>query len=335
MNSSHTTTQCPQRSMAWLKVDNEDQILSATKEMIQLLGYDPTTQFLDTIWESIETDQTYQIVSTIHTQKTLSICEHQELDNKRTLICTDVTDLDHMYTNRHHNVCITRLTMYGTIEAAFQSTPILSVGQPMMRYIHSDDVQEFCASLNEASKSQSIVSVRLRLDQEEENNQEAWSEFTVMAIEGGRKILCVIRPIENDNNITLIQQTQRCENILGETVTHIQSKLWYAIEHGMAVAARNIATSMVLLIQTLWQLWYDKEHQSWTGLFATSSEYVLRKVVQCTKERPELDSLCRLVSYTGVSQETSRSFIDHTLDHTTEWLLSKAYVKNVGYDTVV
>lgn len=342
MNQTHTTTNCPQRSMAWLTVDENNRIMGATKEMKQLLDYDPTNQYLDGIWKAVESDQSYHIVSTLHSLRTLCICEHVELD-KRILICTDITDLNHMYTKRHNNISITRLTMYGTIEAAFQSqttSSVLSVGQPMMRYIHSDDVHEFCSCLNEASKSLAIISVDLRLleNVEEEGGEEKyqWSEFTVMTIEGGRKILCLIKPSMQTPKTTSGASTatvavQPCGNVLQETVTQMQTKFWYAIEHGMTLVAHSLATSLVLIIQTVWQLWCDKAHnKSWTGLFATSSEYVLRKVAKCTKDRPEIKTLCRLVSWTGISQNTTKSFIDNTLDQTTEWLICKTQFSTGG-----
>lgn len=343
-NHQHKTTACPQRSMAWITVNEYNEILGVTKEMIQLLNYDPTNQYLDSIWKKVESDQSYHVVSTLHSLRTLCVCEHLEENNKRTLICTDITDLNQMYNKRHNNLSITRLTMYGTIEAAFQSqtdpSP-LSVGQPMMRYIHSDDVQEFCASLNEASKCSTIVSVQLRMIIEEvENEEEEYqlSEFTVMTIEGGRKILCLIKPTITTTattNLTNKPQKYCCDNVLQETVTQMQTKFWYAIENGLTLAARSLASSLVLLIQTIWQIWYDKESKTWTGLFSTSSEYILRKVVKCTKERSEIDAICKLVSWTGISQKTSKSFIDTTLDQTTEWLISKTHFGTVEYDTVV
>ncbi|KAI8088557.1 hypothetical protein BDF21DRAFT_413494 [Thamnidium elegans] len=329
---NHTTTDCPQRSMAWITINEQDQILSVTKEMIQLLNYDPTNQYLDSIWKSIDSDQSYLIVSTLHSLRTLCICTHIK-DNNRILICTDITDLNQMYSKRNHNVTITRLTMYGTIEAAFQSQvlPTLSVGQPMMRYIHSDDVQNFCAGLNEASKDSCINTFSVRMV--DDGDEPQYSEFTVMTIEGGRKMLCLIKPSFNQDAI--IVQQQYYNNVLRETVTQIQSKFWYAIENGMTAIAHSLAASLVLFIQTIWQLWYDQD-KTWSGLFATSSEYLLRRIVKTTKERPEVEKMCRFMSWVGgISPSTSRSFIDTTLDQTSEWLISKTHINSVGCDTVV
>ncbi|KAI9354770.1 hypothetical protein BD770DRAFT_392177 [Pilaira anomala] len=333
-NHNHTTTDCPQRSMAWITINEKDQILSVTKEMIYLLNYDPTNQYLDSIWKRVESDQSYLIVTTIQSRRTLCICTHQK-GNQRTLICTDITDLNQIYTHKN-NITITRLTMYGTIEAAFQThvLPTLSIGQPMMRYIHSDDVQKFCAGLNEANKYASIHSFAIRILKADATSDDEFQacEFTVMTIESGRKVLCFIRPTLEE---IIVQHHHSYHHLLQQSVTQIQSRFWYAIENGMTVVAHSLASSLVLIIQTVWQLWYDQD-KTWSGLFSTSSEYLLRTIVKTTKERPELEKLSRLMSWAGgISPSTSRSFIDLTLDQTSEWLISKTHIGPASCDTVV
>lgn len=327
--NQHITTQCPQRSMAWLTMNEDEQIISVTKEMIQLLNYDPTNQYLDSVWKPIESDQTYLVVSTLQSLRTLCICTHVE-NNKRILICTDITDLNQMYSKRLHNISITRLTMYGTIEAAFKSPslPLLAVGQPMMRYIHSDDVQLFCSALSKSGKNNTVNTLQVRILHHEDYQL---SDFTVMTIEGGRKALCIIKPT---HDITVKQEEHCYDNVLRETVTQMQSKIWYAMENGMNLVAHSIATSLMLVIQTVWQLWYNQD-KTWSGLFSTSSEYIVRKLVKSTKQRPEIETLCRFMSWAGIQQSTTRSFIDSTLDETSDWLLSKTQLTGHGYDSVV
>lgn len=329
MNSQHTTTVCPQRSMAWLTLNEKEQIISVTPEMIQLLNYDPTNQYLDSVWKPIESDQSYLVVSTFQSLRTLCICTHVE-SNKRILICTDITDLNQMYSRRQDaNISITRLTMYGTIEAAFKSPslPLLAVGQPIMRFIHSDDVQQFCSALSQSGKNNTINTLQLRILRHEDYQ---WSDITVMTIEGGRKVLCIIKPTHD-----MIKREEHCyDNLLRETVTQIQSKFWYAIENGMNLVAHSLAASLLLVIQTVWQLWYNQD-KTWSGLFSTSSEYLVRKLVKSTKQRREIETLCRLISWTGIQQSTTRSFIDNTLDETSDWLLSKTQLVGHGSDTVV
>jgi hypothetical protein len=313
--------------MAWMTVDNQDTIMRATPDMIDLLGCNPQDQPLSSVWTPVDD----QIVST--STRTLCICTHTNNDNTKTIICTDLTDLNQLYNqnrlvNNHDGVAISRLTMYGTIEAVFQSshTHPLAIGQPMMRYVHSDDLQQFCAGLSEATKYATITHFSVRLVN---GSKEQWTEFTVMTM--GSKVLCLMKPLEKST----VMQSSYCSKMLRETVTHIQNKIWYALENGLTLVARHLATSLILMIQTVWCLWQEnKANTGWSGLFATSSQYVLRKVVQCTKERPEIDQMCRIVSWVGISQTTSRSWFDQTLDKSSEWLLAKTFSNNM-YDNLV
>jgi hypothetical protein len=324
--------------MAWITINSQDIVTRATPDMTQLLGHDPQDQPLSSIWTPVDGQES--LVSTQNESRTLCICSHTNNDYSKTIICTDLTDLDQLYNqsrsnhNNHDGVAISRLTVYGTIEAVFQShtnTHQLVIGQPMMRYIHSDDVQQFCAGLSEATKYSTITHFSVRLVND---SKEQWTEFTVMATGStGGKILCLMKPIVKEELV--VMQTSYCSSMLRDTVTQVQNKIWYALEHGMTLVARHLATSLILMIQTVWCLWQEnKANTSWSGLFATSSQYVLRKVVQCTKERPEIDKVCRIVSWVGISQTVSRSWFDHTLDQTSEWLLAKTF-SNDMYDNLV
>lgn len=325
----HSTTNCPLRSIAWITVNEQTTVTHATAEIITLLGFNPVGQSLDDIWQPLQEDisslATTRLVSTVN-QKVLEICQHANNHAKTTtIICTDMTELNHMYIasrQKHSQVAITRLTMYGTIDAVFQSdeqNTALAVGQPMMRYIHSDDLQQFCAGLKQATKYNAIATFCVRFIDDET------FEFTVMAIEGG-KVLCLMKPSEKQSQ----QQQISCSsnNVLRNSVTQIQHRFWYALEHGMTCIARNLANSLIMMIQTVWCLWHDNSNNNksgtWSGLFSTSSEYLVKKLVTTTKERPEIDTFCHLVSYIGISKATSRTWFDFTLDATSEWLIQKA-----------
>jgi hypothetical protein len=335
--------------MAWITVNEQEIVINATTEIITILGFDPVGQLLDSIWQPLQEDisssATTNLVSTTFNEKILEICQHVNDDKNqpitKTIICTDMTELNHMYLEsrqKYIQVAITRLTMYGTIDAVFQSdeqNTILPIGQPMMRYIHSDDVQQFCAGLKQATKYNSIATFFVRFIDNEN------MEFTVMSIEGG-KVLCLMKPSEKQ------QQEQQIElkscsnnNVLRNSVTRIQYKFWYALEHGMTFIARNLANSLIMIIQTVWYLWHDQNNKNkactWSGLFSTSSEYLVKKLVSNTKQRPEVDTFCHLVSYVGISKSTSRSWFDFTLDATSEWLIQKALIdnNNENYDSII
>ncbi|GAN10635.1 hypothetical protein MAM1_0379c10179 [Mucor ambiguus] len=335
---NHSTTNCPLRSMAWITVDEQKTVTHATTEIITLLEFNPVGQSLDDIWQPLQEDisssATTRLVSTVN-EKVLEVCQHANNDKTTaktttTIICTDMTELNHMYTasrQKYSQVAITRLTMYGTIDAVFQSdeqNTTLAIGQPMMRYIHSDDVQQFCAGLKQATKFDAIATFCVRFIDDET------FEFTVMAIEGG-KVLCLMKPSSEKQPQPQHQQQQISStnnNVLRNSVTRIQLRFWYALEHGMTFIARNLANSLVMMIQTVWSLWHDNNNNNeactWSGLFSTSSEYLVKKLVSTTKERPEIDTFCHLVSYIGISKTTSRTWLDFTLDATSEWLIQKA-----------
>lgn len=327
--------------MAWITTNGHDIITQATPDMIKLLGCNPQEKPLSSIWTPVEGEES--LVCTQNGSRTLCICLHFNKDDSKTIVCTDLTDLNRLYNqsrlnhNNHDGVAISRLTMYGTVEAVFQShtnTHPIVIGQPMMRYIHSDDVQQFCAGLSEATKYSTITHFSVRLVNSQQEEQ--YTEFTVMAMgSSSSKMLCLMKPMEVTKPKLAVVQTSVCSKMLRETVTHVQNKIWYALEHGMTLIARHLATSLILMIQTVWCLWQEnKANSSWSGLFATSSQYVLRKVVQCTKERPEVDKMCRIVSWVGISQSVSRSWFDHTLDQTSDWLLAKTF-SNGMYDNMV
>ncbi|KAI8976803.1 hypothetical protein BDB01DRAFT_727288 [Pilobolus umbonatus] len=324
----HTSTQCPLRSMAWITVNKkENQIIETSKDMNRLLGYDPTHTAINTVWTELETDQSYLVVSTLQSKRTLCVCKHDDNDND-ILICSDITDINHIYHKQQQyqpNIAITRLTMYGTIDAAFLSQEFAPcsttewIGQPMMRFIHSDDVKVFCGGLKKASQqASSLCTLKLRLLVDEDTIQ--WTEFTVVTIEGGRQLLCLMRPLSS-HEITpqKIQPIQSQNCFLTESVNHLQRHFWRALDCGMTLLASNLASSMMSMVQSILDTWYLCHTSSWDSL----SGYLLRRVVQSTKERPELDRVCYWLSWTGLSESRTRSWVDQTLDQTTDWLLSK------------
>ncbi|KAI8064254.1 uncharacterized protein B0P05DRAFT_554733 [Gilbertella persicaria] len=319
----HSISNCPLRTMALIKVNHEDIITFASQEMTDLFhGQSLVNQNIFDIWTLSSTEQQQEQVVTLKDKRTLCICTHQE-QAMRIILCSDISQLSQIYHYQQpmEGLIISRLTMYGTIDGLFQpGQDSLSIGQPIMRYIHPDDVQTFCAGLSQATKYNQLVHFQVRLTIQD---PPPWSAFTVMAIEDG-KILCLIRPDSDQDNAVI-----QTHSYYLERVTHIQQKFWYALEHGMTLIAQHLATSLMVVIQTLWCLWhYD------TKSLILLSEHMLRKAVDAAKERPEINRVCRMMSWVGISPTTSKSFIDNTLDHTTEWFVSKACTKYY-YDMLV
>lgn len=329
----HSIKDCPLRSMAWLTINEDNKVIHATEEMIELLEFNPVNQPLSSIWQPLispENNPDFDFVSTV--SRTLCICTHMNQNsNHRTIICTDITDLkNHMPLNtnistNNEPAIITRLTMYGTIEAKYslKSTAISDdcIGQPMMRYIHSEDVRLFCAGLNEATKTNSIAHFQIRLLS---NNTDTWSQFTVMLLQDN-KVLCFIQPItQQENPVTQIYQ---CNDVFKRTLCKLQSKFWHAIEHGMNILAKHLASSLIALFQTAWCIWYQNSIKD--------DHQFIRSWIQSTKESTEIDRICHFVSYLGISHNTTKSWLDHTFDHTSEWLLSKTSTVQYLYDYIL
>ncbi|KAI8374908.1 hypothetical protein BD560DRAFT_327346 [Blakeslea trispora] len=335
----HSISNCPLRSMAIIRVNHKNVITFASKEMLRLLVCEQLVhQNLTNVWtiQQSQPQQQQSLVTLIKDNRTLCICTHEDGD-ARIIVCTDISELDQLYQQQDiDRLMISRLTMYGTIDALFQpyyhqnESLQMSIGQPMMRYIHSDDVQTFCAGLNEATKSSTLSTFHVRLLTEEE---ESWTEFKAISIEEGNRILCLMSPYhpeskseeEGSTNQLVIQTTHYC---IDKTVTQLQKKFWHALEQGMTMVARNLASILIFAFQTLWSFWHDDTKSSLAYLLSSSSEYMFRRAVEATKERPEINHLCRMISWVGISPTTSKAFIDDTLDQTTEWLISKTTMKH-------
>ncbi|OBZ87901.1 hypothetical protein A0J61_04050 [Choanephora cucurbitarum] len=334
----HSISDCPLRSMAIVRVNRKNVITFASKEMMRLLVCEQLVhQNLSNIWIiQQEQEQQQSLVTLIKDSRTLCICTHEDGDAK-VIVCTDISELDQLYQQQDiDRLTISRLTMYGTIDALFQpcyqqnDSFHMNIGQPMMRYIHSDDVQMFCAGLNEATKSSTLSTFHVRLLAESET-EGRWTEFKVMSIEGGNRILCLMTPYlesksEEDNTNQLVIQTTHY--YIEKMVTRLQQKFWHALEQGITLAARNLAGILIFAVQTLWSLWHDDTKFSLALLVSNSSEYMFRRAIEATKERPEINCLYRMISWVGISPTTSKAFIDDALDQTTEWLISKTTIQH-------
>ncbi|KAG1494528.1 hypothetical protein G6F54_007817 [Rhizopus delemar] len=273
----HTTANCPLRSMAWITMNEDNRMIEATKEMMELLEYDPIHQPLDTLW----TDH----------QKTIDACLfHPKREDERSEISYDVTDLNPIFSPSDLSVLL--LSIYGTIEAISPGGIGICkswVGQPVMRYIHSDDLKKFCASTSRATRSLSIVQLSARLESGE------WFDWTVMPVEN--KLIYLIRPSSTENDPKEIP-------VVHQLVTEAQRKFSEALENGVTWLTHHLAYGLLILVQTLWGL----------STYRTELNYLIKK-------RPEIDLVCQLMGYFGVSKNKSRSWIDQCVDQTLEWFI--------------
>ncbi|KAG1141369.1 hypothetical protein G6F37_001732 [Rhizopus arrhizus] len=285
----HTTANCPLRSMAWITMNENNRVIEATKEMIELLEYDPINQPFDTLW----TYQHHSIHDTIVNteQKTINICLlHPKIEGKRTGVCLDVTDLNHIFTPS--DLTVLRLSIYGTIEAISPGGIGICkswVGQPVMRYIHSDDLKKFCASTSRATRYSSIVQLSARLESGDS------FDWTVMPVEN--KLIYLIRPSSKENDPKEIP-------VVHQLVTEAQRKFSEALENGVTWLTHHLAYGLLIFVQTLWGL----------STYRTELNYLIKK-------RSEIDLVCQLMGYFGISEHKSRSWIDQCVDQTLEWFI--------------
>ncbi|KAI8881832.1 hypothetical protein K501DRAFT_153793, partial [Backusella circina FSU 941] len=246
----HTLSQCPFRSSAFLILNEQDDktVLSVSDELKRLLGYDCTNQTIDTVWNKSKTDD---MVITIVSQKTLLTCVHDQM-----IVCMDMTDLERL--NHSNAMSIIRLTMYGTIDAAFLNENENNkkwIGQPVMRFVHNQDMERLCAGLSRATQL-GFTTFQVRLETVQDDYEP--TQFTVVAIEGGRQLLCLIEPNNNKQLFSSYQPMDEQETVsspqccmLQESVTVMQRQFWHALEQGMTSLARSVAVSLVMIVQTL------------------------------------------------------------------------------------
>jgi hypothetical protein len=271
------------------------------------------------VWNKSKTDD---MVTTIVSQKTLLTCVHDQM-----IVCIDMTDLERL--SHSNSMSIIRLTMYGTIDAAFLSENENNkrwIGQPVMRFVHNQDMERLCSGLSRATQ-QGFTTFQVRLETAQDDGYEP-TQFTVVAIEGGRQLLCLLEPNHNRQLFSSYSQFEMDEKesatlsspqccMLQESVTVMQRQFWHALERGMTSLARSVAVSLVMIVQTLidlWHLWREPH---------TTTEILLKQLVNNTKKRPELSRVCYWLSWTGIPEASCRNWLEGTLDQTSEWLISK------------
>ncbi|ORE04498.1 hypothetical protein BCV72DRAFT_231367 [Rhizopus microsporus var. microsporus] len=273
----HTTANCPLRSMAWITLDDHNRVIEATKEMKELLGYNPVNQTIDSLWKYEKNDGAYLIVNTIYNSRTLCICLHTQKEG-RVLVCLDITDLKNYQTNTNVSCSIFRLSMYGTIEAVISNEEYGTswIGQPMMRYIHSDDVEKFCMATSQATRSPSFL-VQLTLRFLPSPEQQASFECTFLSVDQ-QQLICFIQPTS-----TYIQHI----------VTQTQRKFWQTFEYGMTTVAHHLSQSLLLLA----------------------------KIMRGCHKKDEVEFLCTVASYIGISPSTTKGWLNQFVDQTFEWFV--------------
>ncbi|KAI9255551.1 hypothetical protein BY458DRAFT_519958 [Sporodiniella umbellata] len=287
-HTMHTLSDCPLGSAACITIDEENRVTGASEEMERLLGCKPIDQTLDQLWTfhspfGLEESRTTAVSH--HTSRTLSLCVHPH-DKGHTIVCSDSTGLQRL-DPRYRQVSILRLSMYGTVEAAFPNAtfPICQswVGEPVMRYVGAEDVKKLCAALSRATRLSCLVQLHLDL-------QGQPSDWTLMYVEDQDQVLCFIRP----PGFAYATHTALPLSLY-HILCHTQARLWQCLDQGFHWAAQSIAYTLLLLLENAWPHYQKGYH------------LLLNK-------KPELESLCSWFSYLGIPQHTSKAWLDRLLD---------------------
>ncbi|KAI8391820.1 uncharacterized protein BYT42DRAFT_543311 [Radiomyces spectabilis] len=334
---AHTLQQCPLRSTAWLTVDHRNKVNFCSSEIMAHLGFDPMHNSIDDLWQkqenpdssTAESSNTFMVRT--GSSKLLYVCRHDAM-----FVTADVTNLQKLYD--HHRdlgeVAIARLTCYGTIEAFYNNesfTTSYLMNQPIMRFVHSDDVQRLCAGFNQAVRSTvASLNVRCQLDLSSlENQGHDWFHFTVISNVTDQSLLCVMRRIATPPIDQLhVIADQDCPKGILATVTRLQSCLWQAVQKGMTSVAHTLMVSLVILLQTCVhasQLLDFTSSKYRLRLFQTAywrqNAYLMDMLLDETKSRPEIDQLCSWLEWSGVaSQTSSRAFLDSVMNKASHWI---------------
>lgn len=222
----HTFHGCPLRSSSLLIVSKEKQtIITATDEVFDILGYEPT----ELVGRSINIlDPRQQFYYDGGEKKERFTLCHESLGQLPFEICihhdplTNATDLDY-WLIRPVNMLrkkpsspftILRLSPFGTIEHAYPSTQFPQQtrelkGHPIMSFVHESDVRPLCDKLcNIRRRTHQTFRVRwlnLLHPKESHNDQDfEWVSLTVMnsprkkscdaAYDPQSRPICIIRP---------------------------------------------------------------------------------------------------------------------------------------------
>ncbi|KAF7731597.1 hypothetical protein EC973_009361 [Apophysomyces ossiformis] len=322
--------------MAYLSV-KEGQIVSATKDLVQLLGYDPTDQPLHTVLDPAQAIAS-SFVTIYHRQTNerlmLCVCAHPD---DGTIVCSDTTVLGQLYETGKvlGDLAIARLTPYGTIDAFFcadalTAPPTSWTGVPIMRFVHPDDVQPLCAGLSQATgQGGATFKVRCQFfSARPEDDDFDW--YQVMAVTLDQEMLCIIRPTTPDPEPVHVA-LQPCG--FSHTLAQVNQRFWSALDSGRLALANLLATGLVILVQTVSHSWKLFSHDgdwikvaNWLDIITSpnSAASVVRSVVQTAKSRPEIDRFCTMIEWTGlVESGKTKSLLNKLFDHGSEWLIAK------------
>ncbi|ORX55653.1 hypothetical protein DM01DRAFT_1373393 [Hesseltinella vesiculosa] len=352
MAFTHTISECPLAHLPSVTMTaDQRQVVGWSKTMPDLIS---KQDLLGMVWPSkAEQQLCFTTLVDVRSQKQtkrLMTCEHTSADEQHlTVYCCDLAMLEkqtlRQLLTRTSSTCqttILRLSPYGIIQSAFdpeKPRPWL-VGQPLMRFVHNDDIPTLCQGLRQATdptdeqqdeqqdNQVTLVSfdVRCQFDLHQPDRMPSPHEdlpliqprmyhFSTI-VTGTQDLLCVIRPHTQGSAIASASTTSLFQITglkLRHLVHHWQQTLWRALEQGLLLLAHYLALVMVFSLQS----YRLATHSSF---WLETSELALRCVVAETKSRPELDRLFSWLESTGF--KSSRKWFTLALDHGSDWIIT-------------
>ncbi|KAI8994533.1 hypothetical protein BDB01DRAFT_773097 [Pilobolus umbonatus] len=259
LTDNHSFHNCPLRSSSLLVVNKDKQtIVTATDEVFDTLGYDPTQlvgQSINLLNPRISKDKEHFIMRHASLGKLpFDICIHHDP-------LTNAEDLDYWLIRPHlpitrveeslipkvhqyHStspISILRLSTFGTIEHAYpskefpQKTKSLK-GHPIMSFVHESDVRNLCEQIRKA-RHRTHHTFRVQWMQgdlrSEEGSTYQWVTITVMNVpsklscnqmeDTQTRPICIIRPI--DETTSTITAVSLVSNIMSSTLTYCMQQM--------------------------------------------------------------------------------------------------------------
>ncbi|CAO3656433.1 unnamed protein product [Mucor hiemalis] len=262
----HSFHDCPLRSSSLLIVNKEKQtIVTATDEIFDILGYEPT-QLVGRSVNILDPRRKYYKDEEGKKKERFTL-RHESFGQIPVEICihhdplTNATDLDYWLIRPLSTVLggglaptaslpitILRLSPFGTIEHAYPSTQFPQQlqelkGRPIMSFVHESDVRPLCEKLCNIKKrihhTFRIRWLRLFHPQEEHTEDDFdWVTFTIMnsprrlscdaAYDPQSRPICIIRPaaaVTEEKSNQHKLQQQQCASLMSFSTPYLLTGL--------------------------------------------------------------------------------------------------------------
>ncbi|KAI7868358.1 hypothetical protein BDF14DRAFT_1795704 [Spinellus fusiger] len=248
---------------------------------------------------------------------------------------------------------ILRLTCYGTIEAQYDPTTHYhaSVGIPLMRYVHCDDLQSLCGHLSAAQHTAQHTatpmafitpipvsptaatfittphSFSIRCDFDHRTgSQYDWFHFTVLQV--ADEFLCIIRPAAIARDSSPCNTPAFTPPLVG-SLCHV---FWQCLETRVTQVAHGLASVLMATVENVMAVGRKTETEKESSLLW--KEKTVYGLVKEIKGRPEMEAVWKAAVWTGLVKKSTQQAFEQCLDQGAAWLVTKSQAERV-YDATV